>query len=87
VVLSISHLPESIERATMFPVMLELLTKLKENYKLGFISNTTVFESVVLDKWGITSIFDVVSFSWEVDSKKPTEEIFVQGGWKFELLV
>ena len=67
---------EGIEKATMFEHMKELLLNLKKNYKLGFISNTTVFESVVLDNWGIRSLFDVVSFPWEVGAKKPTKEIF-----------
>jgi HAD superfamily hydrolase (TIGR01509 family) len=56
--------------------MKDLLIKLKENYKLGFISNTTVFESSVLDKWGIREMFDVMSFSWELGIKKPSKEIF-----------
>ena len=56
--------------------MSDLLDSLKKNYKLGFISNTTVFESAVLDKWGIREMFDVTSFSWELGLKKPTKEIF-----------
>ena len=67
---------EGIEKATMFEGMKDLLIKLKENYKLGFISNTTVFESSVLDKWGIREMFDVMSFSWELGIKKPSKEIF-----------
>ncbi len=68
---------EGIEKATLFPGILELLQTLKsKGYKLGFISNTTVFESVVLDTWGIRDLFDVISFSWEVGVKKPTKEIF-----------
>jgi putative hydrolase of the HAD superfamily len=72
----ISLFREGIEKATMYPGMKELLLELKKDYKIGFISNTTVFESVVLDKWEIRDIFDVVSFSWEVEAKKPTKEIF-----------
>ena len=72
----ISLFREGIEKATMYPGMKELLLELKKDYKLGFISNTTVFESVVLDKWEIREIFDVVSFSWEVGAKKPTKKIF-----------
>ncbi len=67
---------EGIEKATMFTGMKELLLKLKENYKLGFISNTTVFEASVLDKWQIRDMFDIASFSWELGIKKPTKEIF-----------
>jgi putative hydrolase of the HAD superfamily len=67
---------EGIEKATMFSGIKELLLKLKENYKLGFISNTTVFEASVLDKWQIRDVFDVASFSWELGIKKPTKEIF-----------
>lgn len=67
-----------IDKATMFLGMKDLLLKLKENYKLGFISNTTVFESVVLDKWQIRSLFDVTTFSWLLGIKKPTKEIFDQ---------
>ena len=67
---------QGIERATMFNGMSDLLDSLKKNYKLGFISNTTVFESAVLDKWGIREMFDVTSFSWELGLKKPTKEIF-----------
>jgi len=67
---------EGIEKATMFTGMKELLLKLKGNYKLGFISNTTVFEASVLDKWDIKDLFEVKSFSWELGIKKPTKEIF-----------
>ncbi|MBI3888824.1 HAD-IA family hydrolase [Candidatus Nomurabacteria bacterium] len=72
----INLLRQGIEKATIFSGMKDLLLKLKENYKLGFISNTTVFESVVLDNWDIRNIFDVVSFSWELGLKKPNKEIF-----------
>ena len=67
---------QGVEKATMFPGMRDLLLTLKKNYKLGFISNTTIFKSVVLDKWGIRDLFDVTSFSWEVGTKKPGKEIF-----------
>lgn len=67
---------EGIEKSTMFTGMKDLLLKLKENYKLGFISNTTVFEATVLDKWDIKDLFEVTSFSWELGIKKPTKEIF-----------
>lgn len=67
---------KGIEDATMFSGIKEILQELKKNYKLGFISNTTVFEAVVLDKWGIRDLFDVVSFSWELGIKKPSKEIF-----------
>lgn len=67
---------KGVEDATMFSGIKEILQELKRNYKLGFISNTTVFEAVVLDKWGIRDLFDVVSFSWELGIKKPTKEIF-----------
>ncbi len=67
---------KGIEKATMFSEIKDLLLGLKENYKLGLISNTTIFESVVLDKWEIKDIFDTVSFSWEFGMKKPAKEIF-----------
>ena len=31
---------------------------------------------MILDKWGIRDMFDVVSFSWELGMKKPTKEMF-----------
>ncbi|MDD3694304.1 MAG: HAD-IA family hydrolase [Candidatus Pacebacteria bacterium] len=67
---------EGIQKATMFKGMKDLLLSLKKNYKVGFISNTTFFESAVLDIWGIRNIFDVVTFSWELGIKKPDKEIF-----------
>jgi HAD superfamily hydrolase (TIGR01509 family) len=67
---------QGIEKATMFPGMKELLLSLKQNYQLGFISNTTVFESTVLDHWDIRNLFTVTSFSWQLGIKKPTSEIF-----------
>lgn len=67
---------EGIEKATMFAGMKDLLLKLKENYKLGLISNTTIFEASVLGKWDIKNLFDVTSFSWELGIKKPSKEIF-----------
>lgn len=67
---------EGIEKTSVFPGMLELLQSLKSNYKLALISNTTVFESVFLDKFEIRHLFDVISWSWEIGSLKPALEIF-----------
>jgi HAD superfamily hydrolase (TIGR01509 family) len=67
---------QGIDNATMFGGMKDLLLELKKSYKIGFISNTTVFESVILEKWEIKDIFDATSFSWNLGIKKPTKEIF-----------
>lgn len=67
---------EGIEKATLFPGIFELLNSLKEKYKLALISNTTVFESVVLGKFDLINTFDVVTWSWEVGKLKPAPEIF-----------
>lgn len=67
---------EGVEKAALFPGMLELLQKLKTRYKLGLISNTTIFESAVLDKLDIRNLFDVISFSWETGYLKPSKEAF-----------
>ncbi len=67
---------QGIDNATMFGGMKDLLLELKKSYKIGFISNTTVFESVILERWEIKDVFDATSFSWNLGIKKPSKEIF-----------
>jgi len=48
----------------------------KKGYKLGLLSNTTIFESTVLDLLNIKDLFDVVVFSWHKGNLKPSKEAF-----------
>ena len=66
-----------IERATLFDGIPELLGELKNaGLKLGLLSNTTVFEAVVLDKLNISRFFDVMTFSWQTGVLKPDKLAF-----------
>jgi len=69
---------EGIEKATLFPGTLELLESIRGRYRLALISNTSIFESKVLDKLKIRNFFDVISFSWEIGILKPSVELFEQ---------
>ncbi len=69
---------EGIERATLFPGTLELLESIRGKYRIALISNTSVFESKVLDRLKIRDFFDIISFSWEIGILKPSAEVFKQ---------
>ncbi len=63
---------------TPFPGVIPTLLKLKEDYKLGVISN-----GIAVKQWeklidlGIHHIFDVVATSEELGHRKPQKEIFL----------
>jgi len=53
-----------------------LLRELKAMYKLGILSNTTVFESQAPKKWGVDGLFDTQVYSWQIKSLKPAKRNF-----------
>ncbi len=65
-------LNQGIKQASIFSGMKELLLDLSQKYKLGLLSNTTNFESIVLNNWGIDTLFSEKVFSWELNSLKPS---------------
>ena len=66
-----------IVRATLFGGMRELLISLKQKgLKLGLLSNTTIFESVVLENLEIRDLFDAIVFSWHKGNLKPSHVAF-----------
>lgn len=66
-----------IQNASVYDGAVNLLRNLKEQGTLiGVLSNTTVFESVILDNFGIKDLFDTVVFSWQNGYLKPSEESF-----------
>lgn len=68
---------KGVSDATLFDGVPELLTALKERgCKLGLLSNTTVFESVVVKTLGLEKFFDVTVFSWQKGNLKPSPEAF-----------
>lgn len=69
-------LSSSISQATMFEGMKELLVDLQQKYKLGLLSNTTNFESIVLSNWDIDQLFTSKVFSWEIGTIKPSDNNF-----------
>lgn len=69
-----------VEKATLFPGAEELLLSLKDkSYKLGLLSNTTVFESSVVQKLNLDRFFDSYTFSWQTGHLKPSQESFDAG--------
>ena len=68
---------QGIAKATIFGGMRELLVAIKQKgLKLGLLSNTTIFESVVLENLEIRDLFDAVVFSWHKGNLKPSHEAF-----------
>lgn len=57
---------------------LDVLQKLREEYRLGLISNFAIHECVqkLLKKFGLKEFFDVILVSAEVNKRKPSPEIF-----------
>ncbi len=73
---TINLLNSSISQATMFEGMKKLLVELQQKYKLGLLSNTTNFESIVLSNWGVDQLFTSKVFSWEIGTIKPSDNNF-----------
>ncbi|MBI2572817.1 HAD-IA family hydrolase [Candidatus Woesearchaeota archaeon] len=69
-------LQKGIDNATLFEGMDKLLKNLKKKYKLGLLSNTTIFESTVPQALGIEKIFDAKIYSWQLHSLKPSKKNF-----------
>jgi uncharacterized protein len=68
---------EAIIKATLFDGMRDVLISLKEKgFKIGLLSNTTIFESVVLENLEIKNLFDAIVFSWHRGALKPSKEAF-----------
>lgn len=67
-----------IAAATLFDGMRELLILLKhKGLKLGLLSNTSIFETSVLDRLEIRDLFDAMVFSWQKGNLKPSHEAFI----------
>jgi len=68
---------QGIVKATLFGGMRELLVDLKhKGLKIGLLSNTTIFESVVLENLEIRDLFDAIVFSWHKGNLKPSQDAF-----------
>jgi putative hydrolase of the HAD superfamily len=74
----IIHIRDSAELKTLaFPHTVPMLKQLKEKgYKLGLISNSTVFSVEAIEKLGFLSIIDHKVFSFDVGFAKPDQRIF-----------
>jgi len=72
----ISTFDKGIDYAKSFDGMKELLTSLSQNYQLGVLSNTNIFESCAINKWGLESLFAAQSYSWQTGALKPDKESF-----------
>ena len=64
------------KNAILFEGMDQLLAELKEKFKLGLISNTTIFEIGFIDRFNIRKYFDSVVCSHDIGKIKPDREIF-----------
>lgn len=61
-----------INRATIISGMKGLVKDLKRNYKIGMLSNTTIFESkIICCKYFLSHLFDAEVYSWQITSLKP----------------
>jgi HAD superfamily hydrolase (TIGR01509 family) len=61
---------------TVNPGIPALLKRLAARYRLGLLSNTTVFESSVVKTWGIDELFHSRVYSWQTGYLKPAEQAF-----------
>lgn len=66
----------AISHARPFNGILTLLKKLQGPYRLAILSNTTVFESIVISRWRIKRYFDCQVYSWQIGSLKPSHKNF-----------
>lgn len=65
---------------------LELIRKLKKNYRLGLLSNTNDWDFKYLTKkYGIFNLFETFSLSYEVKAMKPNAKIYKDCLKKLEL--
>lgn len=63
--------------ARLFPETLEVLSDLKENYKLALISNTDAFSvEPVLEKFDLAKYFDNITLSYKTGLLKTHAEMF-----------
>ena len=72
----ISAYEKGIKNATLFDGMKRILILLKRNYKLGLVSNTTIYEINFVDKYDIRKFFDAIVCSHDVGKLKPSRKIF-----------
>lgn len=75
-----------IEKATMFSGIKNLLNKLKRRYKLGLISDTTIFEAEILSQWNIEKLFKFKVWSWQTGHIKDVDHNFKIICSKFNVL-
>ncbi len=62
---------------TPIPTTFDLIKKLKPSYKLGLLSNTNEWDyEHAIKKTEVFNLFDAVTLSFEVKSKKPEEKIY-----------
>ncbi len=67
---------KGVESAVLYAEAIELLEDLSQTCKLAVLSNTTVFE-VIKERWGITHLFDQISYSWKTGFLKPEKQAFI----------
>ena len=71
------YIKESFLSTPIDSKMLEIVEKLKENYKVGIITdNSIVRANTIFDKNNFREIFDTIIISGEVKSTKKNVEIF-----------
>ena len=72
----IKILEKGIRNATLYPFMRQLLATLKKKYSLAILSNTTIFESKIVKKWGVEKHFQAQIYSCHINSLKPSNKSF-----------
>ena len=78
---------KGIDNATLFEGMEDILERLKGKYRLAILSNTTNFESNVVNRWNIDRFFDEQIYSWKVNYLKPSENNFIVACEKLGVLL
>ncbi|MEK6963290.1 MAG: HAD family hydrolase [Nanoarchaeota archaeon] len=65
-----------VDKAALFEGMEVLLNKLHEKFKLGLLSNSTIFDEEALKKMSVNHLFDAKVYSWQMGTLKPDKKNF-----------
>lgn len=75
--MDVSLLDEAFRATPMNPEMLDLVRELKANYKIGMVTDNPVERvDVAVDHFSLRPLFDVITVSGAVHSRKDKPEIF-----------
>lgn len=71
---------EEVEESQLYPYAIETIRLLKQNYKVGLVTNNSSSDQVwlTLDKFEMRPLFDTIQISADIGLRKPHTGIFTQ---------